>query len=112
MKCRARERERERGPRWAWLLAAALAGCAHGGQANDDANHGIIDTYFGIDAAFCGNLPCEAIYVATTGSDTADGTKISPLKTISAGVRKAGMSSTKPAVFVMAGGDAEKAAME
>src|SRR5260221_4587062 len=101
--------------KWGRALASvAIAGCAHGSEGNPDApGSGVHDSGpVGPDAQFCGTLPCDAVYVATTGNDGNAGTKMSPVKTITAGVHKAGLANPKLAVFVMAGVYNEAVAME
>ena len=72
--------------RVAWVCVAAAA-CAHGGSGADiDANGGGGDgTVVTIDAQFCNNLPCDAIYVTRSGNDAAAGSKTAPVKTIDVG---------------------------
>ncbi|HEY5927608.1 MAG TPA: hypothetical protein VIV11_38250 [Kofleriaceae bacterium] len=91
--------------RVAWFCVAALtAACAKGGNAGDvDGGNTADTTIVTIDALFCNNLPCDAIYVSRSGNDTAAGTKTAPLKTISVGIAKAAANTPPFAVFVQAG---------
>jgi hypothetical protein len=78
---------------------AFAAACASGGTATPDAAMMAVTQ----DAPFCGDLPCDGIHVAPTGTDSAAGTKDAPLASISAGIAKASQSSPPLAVFVRAG---------
>ena len=85
-----------------WLCLIALVGCASGKAASDV--DGGPDIGPRVDAGSCGEpgqLPCNAVFVAKSGSDSANGTKLEPLKTISAAIAKAGTLSLP--VFVQAG---------
>ena len=75
--------------RTALLIALALAACARGrdGGTNKDVDASVPEPP--PPDAGCGELPCQAIYVAPTGTDTAAGTRDAPLRTISAGVAAA-----------------------
>src|SRR5262245_49007930 len=91
-----------------FLALALLGACAHGGGvgADVDASGGNQDgTVLPPPDSGCGELPCEndVIYVAKGGLDLNDGTKASPLLTISAGVNMAAQSNPPKAVFVGAG---------
>ena len=92
--------------------ALALAACAKGGNgATVDATGGpLVDA--GPDAPSCNDLPCEAIYVARSGSDAAAGTKEAPLQTISGGIVKAAGSTPPLAVFVQSGMYTEQVIMK
>ena len=88
--------------RGAILIVGAL-GCASGKLAGDvDAS--------GPDMS-CDGLPCDVIYVATSGSDTAEGTKEAPLKTITAAITRAEAAVPKRSVLVRRGMYAEQIAM-
>jgi len=102
--------------RIAMFVVVALAGCASGGKPD---NNGDVDASTGTDGvttnpdAGCGGtnqLPCEGVYVAKNGNDTASGTKGAPLRTIAMGIAKAGATSQK-AVFVRAGSYNEQIVM-
>jgi hypothetical protein len=92
--------------RFAVLVAVALVACAHGNPGNGGDVDAAPDTPPPPDSA-CGSLPCDAIYVASSGSDTAAGTKDAPVLTIGAGIAKAAAASPVGAVFVQAGSYAE-----
>ncbi|HEY5946824.1 MAG TPA: hypothetical protein VIV40_15080, partial [Kofleriaceae bacterium] len=77
--------------RVAWFCLAALTACAHGNAGDVDAQSDT--TIVTIDAQFCNNLPCDAIYVARSGNDAAAGTKTAPVKTINVGITKAAAAS-------------------
>src|SRR5262245_35641640 len=83
-------------------IVAVLAACAHGNSGEPDA---MGDAWGGPtqDAQNCNLLPCNAIYVARTGNDSAGGTKTAPVKTINAGITKALAFSPPYAVFVHGG---------
>jgi hypothetical protein len=85
------------------ILAIMLLGCASGRSSGDtvDATDGS-DTGPAPDSG-CGALPCDGIYVANNGNDSAAGTKQAPLKTITAGIAKAAATTPPQAVFVKAG---------
>lgn len=83
------------------LVALSVAACASGNTASPDTSVPV-DAYVMPDSA-CGALPCEAIYVARSGNDTAIGDKTAPLKTIAAGITKASASTPPLAVFVKSG---------
>jgi len=87
------------------LVAVVLVGCAHG-KPNNDGVDAAPDTPVVVDSG-CGMLPCQAIYVAPSGSDTAAGTKDAPVQTISAGITKAAAAVPAEAVVVQAGSYAE-----
>jgi len=91
--------------RFGMLVAVALVGCAHGKPNNGDVD-AAPDTPVVVDSG-CGALPCQAIYVAPSGSDTAAGTKDAPVQTIAAGLAKAAAAAPAEAVFVQAGSYAE-----
>ena len=89
-----------------YLLAIAMIGCASGGRPGSevDANGG--DGNRPVDADTCGEpgqLPCDAVYVAKSGSDSATGGKTAPLKTIAAAIAMAGRLQPTRSVFVQAG---------
>ncbi len=84
------------------LVALSFVGCASGNTASPDSGGGPSDAYVMPDSG-CGALPCEAIYVARSGSDSGAGTKLAPLKTISAAITKASASLPPLAVFVKSG---------
>ncbi|MDQ3367789.1 MAG: DUF1565 domain-containing protein, partial [Myxococcota bacterium] len=88
-------------------FAVALAGCASSGQPGSDvdAQPGGDGSTVRPDAGLCGGIdqvPCGGIYVAKSGNDTAPGTQLAPVKTIAAGIAKAGAAQL-PSVFVKAG---------
>src|SRR5947208_2166484 len=89
------------------LLAGVLAGCAHGNNSDmvDAPDVGPQDApATASDApAGCKGLPCDAIYVAATGSDTNTGIQSAPLSTIGAGIKKAAMHAPAVAVYVQLG---------
>ena len=93
----------------------ALAACAHGKSGDDNGT-----TDGGADAPAatqdsddsCGGLPCDAIYVAPTGADTATGTRADPVKTIGAGITKAAMRMPAVGVYVQTGEYDETVAMK
>jgi len=87
------------------LVAAVLVGCAHGSHNSGDVD-AAPDTPILVDSG-CGALPCEAIYVAPSGSDAAAGTKDAPVMTIAAGIAKAAAAAPALAVFVQAGSYSE-----
>ncbi len=84
------------------LVALSVFGCASGNTASPDSGGGSIDAYVMPDSG-CGALPCDAIYVTRSGSDSAAGTKMAPMKTISAAITKASASMPPLAVFVKSG---------
>nr|MBA3818892.1 hypothetical protein [Deltaproteobacteria bacterium] len=93
--------------RFAIGFAVALAGCASSGQSGTDvdAQPGGDASIVRPDAGLCGGIdqvPCGGIYVAKTGNDTAAGTQLAPVKTIGAGIAKAGAAQL-PSVFVKYG---------
>ena len=80
-----------------WVIV--LAACASGNSpAEPDAAVQIT-----VDARACGDLPCDAIYVAKSGSDNGAGTAEAPLRTISAAIVNALATNPPRAVFVQAG---------
>src|SRR5688572_26715125 len=95
---------------WIWLAAAA---CARGGSGTEDGSTGNVDAQIvtTIDAPGCGALPCDALYVSRSGSDTAAGTKQAPMKSIAAAVIKASQSAPALAVFVQGGAYPEQVLM-
>src|SRR5262245_20772354 len=94
--------------RRAIAVAVVVGGCANaripGGPGDVDADPGPI-------GGDCNDLPCDEIYVRTTGSDSAPGTKEAPVKTIANGIAKAGQANPKKAVFVQTGTYAESIVM-
>lgn len=92
------------------LVALSVSACASGNTAAPDTG-APVDAYVMPDSA-CGALPCDAIYVARTGSDTAAGDKAAPLKTIAAAITKASASTPAVAVFVKGGVYPEAIAMK
>jgi hypothetical protein len=95
--------------RVAWFCLAALTACARGNSGTVDAS--VDTTIVTIDAQFCNNLPCDAIYVSRAGNDGAAGTKDTPVKTINVGITKAAGWNPPKAVFVQAGLYPEPVAM-
>src|SRR4051812_32429302 len=88
--------------RLAAVLTFAMAACASsevgspdGGGGNGDGGGSGIDGGGG-----CDGLPCDAVYVATTGNDGAPGTKEAPRKTISSAIELASSSEPARAVLV------------
>ena len=70
---------------WSARCASSSSGTADGG--------GGVDGPPPIDAAQCGDLPCDGLYVESSGVDSAAGTKAAPMRTISAAVFKAAASN-------------------
>ena len=84
------------------LVALSVFGCASGNSGSPDTGGGPIDAYVMPDSG-CGALPCDAIYVARSGNDTAAGTKMAPMKSIAAAITRASASMPPLAVFVKSG---------
>ncbi|MBV8760880.1 MAG: hypothetical protein JO257_26535, partial [Deltaproteobacteria bacterium] len=98
--------------RLASLGLLALVACAHGNEGNGT-DAAPADAPAGQDSDnTCGGLPCEAIYVAPNGKDTATGTRSDPLKTIGAGITKASMHVPAVGVYVQVGDYSEQVAMK
>ncbi len=86
------------------LIAVVAAGaCARGARDTEDAAPGPpADASVLLDAA-CDPLGCDAVYVATTGSDTNPGTASQPLATVAAGLVMAANGEPPRPVFVATG---------
>src|SRR3954468_8987882 len=91
----------------------ALVACAHG-KGGDGTVDGGADapapTQDSDDS--CAGLPCDAVYVAPTGADTATGTRADPVKTINAGIAKAVLRTPAVGVYVQTGEYDETVAMK
>ncbi|HET9625447.1 MAG TPA: hypothetical protein VFP84_28965, partial [Kofleriaceae bacterium] len=111
--------------RLAVFTAVALVGCSPGdnlhpapdapGTGADGGIGSVIDG--AVDApvtpptSLCDGLPCTAVYVATTGDDSAAGTAAAPLKTVGAAITKAAAQKPVAGVIVQAGSYAEAVTM-
>ncbi|HSK05323.1 MAG TPA: DUF1565 domain-containing protein, partial [Kofleriaceae bacterium] len=79
-------------------LILLVVGCAGAGAPSVG-----VDATPPPDSPDCRDLPCEAIHVAPSGKDSADGTKDAPLRSIGAAIVRASTAFPKKAVFVRAG---------
>jgi hypothetical protein len=87
-------------------LILLAVGCAGAGSPSAS-----VDATPPPDSRDCRDLPCEAIHVAPSGKDSADGTKDAPLRSIGAAIVRASTAFPKQAVFVRAGVYNESIAM-